>query len=75
MNELTILLETIYELTGFKCYEPTQSSNAQLTFYGISANLPNFKTLVAGKLETGTIVYCMDTAESTMYYKGTDTWY
>lgn len=69
------LKKQIEDQTGFKCYETPGMVNPQYTFYGISANLVAFKTLVAGKVPTATIAYCMDISESEMYYAPTNTWY
>lgn len=69
------LKKKIEEETGFKCYETPAMVNPQYTFYGISANLSAFKALVSRKVPTATILYCLDTAESALYYAPTDTWY
>lgn len=72
---------TIENETGFKSYE--DSSNNQITFYGVSSNLNAFKAKITElisatdsiALATGTVAYTMDDGASYMYYRPTDTWY
>lgn len=72
-SELLALKETIEKETGFVCYE--DSSNNQITFFGTSDKLADFKALAADKFKTATIVYCLDTGDSQMYSKYKNAWY
>lgn len=80
MDNLIVTNEEFYELrktvesvTGFVCYEG--NAGQQYCFYGISENVEAFKTMVAGKIPTATILYLLDTGDSYMYYLPTNTWY
>ncbi len=67
------LKNEVEKATGFACYETSPGS--QLTFFGTSDKLSEFKELVSNKLPTGTIVYTMDDGESTMYSQFKNAWY
>lgn len=61
------------EETGFVCYEVQPGD--QTIFYGTSDKLQAFKTLVADKFNTGTIVFTMDDCVKQMYSKYKNLWY
>lgn len=67
------LKETIETQTGFACYEGQPGD--QPVFYGTSDMLDDFKTLAGNNMDTGTIVYCMDTSDKYMYSKFKQEWY
>lgn len=72
-QELLDLKAQIEKETGFVSYE--SSVNNQLTFYGTSDKLAEFKALAADKFATGTIAYCLDDGSSTMYSQFKNAWY
>ena len=72
-SEMLELKKQIEEETGFVCYEVQPGD--QVTWFGTSDQLSAFKTLVANKLNTGTIVFCMDTGDKAMYSRFKDMWY
>lgn len=72
MNELLMEIE---KETGFVSYENASMAKPQYAFYGTSDKFNDFKTMIAGKVGTGTIAYLIDTGESHMYSAYKDTWY
>lgn len=65
----------IEQETGFGFYENSFMTGSQYIFYGTSDKLDDFRELVAGRIATGTVCYCMDTGSMYIYSKYTDTWY
>lgn len=64
---------TIAEETGFTSYEVNPGD--QQTWFGTSTKFETFKTAADGKLNTGTVVYLMDTGKKYMYSAFTENWY
>lgn len=59
--------------TGFVCYETMPGD--QKVWYGTSGKFDDFKTAAADALETGTIVFIIDTNKRYCYSSYTETWY
>lgn len=72
-DEMLKLKKRIEAETGFVCYEVQPGD--QTIFYGTSDKLQEFKTLVADKFDTGTIVFTMDDCIKQMYSKYKNLWY
>lgn len=65
-------VDEVASATGFKTYNKAYE---QVTFYGTSEKFEDFKEMVSGKLESGSIAILMDTSESHFYSRYTDEWY
>lgn len=72
-NEFLQLKKEIEAETGFTCYEVQPGD--QTTFFGTSDKYEALQEMIAGKFNTGTIVYLMDTGKRYMYSRYKDTWY
>lgn len=71
-SDYTDMKDDIEEKTGFVCYEtPSQ----QQTWFGTSDMLDEFKKLAEPYLNTGTMVYLIDTGSYIMRSKYKQTWY
>lgn len=69
-NELQAAVE---DATGFKCYEGQPGE--QSCWFGLSNSFDNFKSMVANKIQTGTIAYLMDTKVKYIYSNQSKSWY
>lgn len=65
----------IEETTGYTCYEVNPGD--QQTWYGTSDKLAELKTALeeSGILNTGTIIFVMDTTKKYMYSAYKEAWY
>lgn len=70
MDELLTKIECI---TGFHTFETT--ANNQMTFYGTSDMLSEFKTLAADNFPTGTLFICIDNGLSQFYSRFKNAWF
>ena len=65
--------KSVKAATGFTCYE--NQPGDQPAWYGTNSKFEEFKTMVANKIDTGTVVLVLDTGKRYVYSDYTGEWY